>query len=68
MKLPAGLCWVEAYVARINAARAFLEGLGMAPERLDREAQIPSWRVPMWTGVFSNGELVRFAERRGFKG
>jgi hypothetical protein len=68
MTLPPGLCWVEAYVARINAARAFLAALGMAPERLDREALVPTWRIPMWTGLFSNDELVRFAEKRGFKG
>ena len=64
---PGSTSWVERYVARLNEARDFLTGLGMKPVRAEPDALVPMWRVPMWTGLFSNDELVALAAERGFR-
>jgi hypothetical protein len=55
---------------RRNGARAFLTGLGMAPQR-EHEAsasELPRWRVPGWTLHFGDSELIALAERYGWEG
>ncbi|MFN3943913.1 MAG: hypothetical protein ACK4K7_03140 [Allosphingosinicella sp.] len=62
-----GTSWVDAFVARRDAARAFLAGIGMAPQRADRDSPVAAWRVPLWAGTFSDHELIDFAAERGFR-
>ncbi|MGZ8286111.1 MAG: hypothetical protein ACXW27_08965 [Allosphingosinicella sp.] len=60
-----GLTWADRHIARRNAARAILAGLGMTPQREQSEmaTSLPSWKVPGWTGAFDDHELIALAER-----
>jgi hypothetical protein len=69
---PAG-SWAEGFVARRDAARAFLAGLGMAAYRQDRplpdaHAALNTWKVPGYSGAFLDGELIAIAVEHGFDG
>lgn len=62
------LCSAERYIARRNAARAFLASKGMSPQRDNLDAELAKWHVPGWTLTFSDAELQSLAARYGWEG
>lgn len=54
---------MEAFIARREEARRFLEGRGTTPFLLNRDGPLPNvWQVPGWAGTFSDHELIALAE------
>jgi len=60
-------CRAERHVARRDRARAWLAEIGMAPQRVQggHSSELPRWRVPGWTSLFDDFELIALAEARG---
>lgn len=65
---PAPTCWVEAYVARRNAARDHLGSRGMMPQRAGGEftSELSRWRVPGWTGLLDDDDMMALARQHGW--
>ena len=58
--------WPELYIARLNAAIAFLRTAGFWVERVSIEAPVPSWRVAGYWGTFANEEVLALAAGKGW--
>jgi hypothetical protein len=61
-----GIAWIDRLIGQRDAAREFLAGLGMTPQR-NRDETNPMWRVPHWNGLFGDHDLVALAAHYGFE-
>jgi hypothetical protein len=61
--------WVEKYIARRDAARAFLATHWMEPKRMHRDdpSVVAAWCVPGYHGLLSDHELIALAEHYGWR-
>ncbi|HEY1605595.1 MAG TPA: hypothetical protein VGF77_08340 [Allosphingosinicella sp.] len=58
----------EAFIARREAARRFLEGCGARPYLLNHDVIYPvpnAWQVAGWAGTFGDHDLIALAEELG---
>jgi hypothetical protein len=60
---PAPSLWTEVYVARRNAAAAFL---GAQRRQGEHHSELPYWRVPGFTGLFDDAQMMDEARARGW--
>lgn len=59
----------ERFIARRDEARRYLAGRGLAPRREQGEAptSLARWRVPGWSSLFDDSDLIALAERHGME-
>jgi hypothetical protein len=55
--------WADAYIARRNAAAAFLDA---QREQSAHSQSLPYWRVPGYSGLFDDAQLMDMARSRGW--
>jgi len=79
--MSSGVAWIDRKVGELAGARAHLEGIGLTPRpaggdrhanrfRSDMRGSLAvgeGWRLPHWTGVFTDDQLIDFAKERGFR-
>lgn len=66
--MSSGVAWIDRKVGELRGAREHLTSLGLHP----REAgfggnQGRGWRLPHWSGVFTDEQLIEMARERGFR-
>lgn len=66
-----GVPWIDRKVRELRGAREFLAGIGMAPQEAKGLSDFyrggGAWRVPHWSGTFTDEQLIAMAKERGFR-